>query len=110
MTIARWHPEETISRQEQFILKRLKRNGKLYGFLRLQRHRLFDEAFQSELAGMYRETGAGKEANPPALMAMVLLLRDVSTISRQPLHEFTEQNLRRGGCDPRSRSDPWAAG
>lgn len=75
MTIERWNPEESLSRQEQFILKRLKRNGKLYGFLRLQRHRLFDEAFQADLEGMYRDTGAGKEANPPALLAMVLLLQ-----------------------------------
>jgi Transposase DDE domain/Transposase domain (DUF772) len=94
MTIARWHPKETISRQEQFILKRLKRNGKLYGFLRLQRHRLFDEAFQAELAGMYRETGAGKDANPPALMAMVLLLQAYAGASDATAVELSLLDLR----------------
>lgn len=94
MTIERWHPEETISRQEQFILKRLKRNGKLYGFLRLQRHRLFDEAFQVELAGMYRETGAGKDANPPALMAMVLLLQAYAGASDATAVELSLLDLR----------------
>jgi hypothetical protein len=94
MTIERWHPWEAISRQEQFILKRLKRNGKLYGFLRLQRHRLFDEAFQAELAGMYRETGAGKDANPPALMAMVLLLQAYAGASDATAVELSLLDLR----------------
>jgi hypothetical protein len=94
MTIERWQPGETISRQEQFILKRLKRNGKLYGFLRLQRHRLFDEAFQAELAGMYRETGAGKDANPPALMAMVLLLQAYAGASDATAVELSLLDLR----------------
>jgi Transposase DDE domain/Transposase domain (DUF772) len=94
MTIERWHPEETISRQEQFILKRLKRNGKIYGFLRLQRHRLFDDAFQAELAGMYRETGAGKNANPPALMAMVLLLQAYAGASDATAVELSLLDLR----------------
>jgi hypothetical protein len=94
MTIERWYPGETISRQEQFILKRLKRNGKLYGFLRLYRHRLFDEAFQAELAGMYRGTGAGKDANPPALMAMVLLLQAYAGASDASAVELSLLDLR----------------
>jgi hypothetical protein len=94
MTIERWQPEETISRQEQFILKRLKRNGKLYGFLRLQRHRLFDEDFQAELAGMYRDTGAGKDANPPALLAMVVLLQAYAGVSDATAVELSLLDLR----------------
>ena len=94
MTIERWNPEEAISRQEQFILKRLKRNGKLYAFLRLQRHRLFDEAFQAELEEMYRDTGAGKDANPPALMAMVLLLQSYAGASDATAVELSLMDLR----------------
>jgi Transposase DDE domain/Transposase domain (DUF772) len=75
MTIERWHPTEIISRQENFILSRLKRNGKLYAFLRAQRRRLFDDAFQAELESMYRGTGAGKPPLPPAFLAMVVLLQ-----------------------------------
>lgn len=75
MAIMRWNPSETISRQEKFILGRLKRNGTLYAFLRHHRRQLFDDAFQLELETMYRDTGAGKDANPPAMMAMVLLLQ-----------------------------------
>jgi hypothetical protein len=94
MTINRWHPEESISRQEQFILKRLKRNGKLYGFLRLHRHRLFDDAFQAELATMYRDTGAGKDPNPPALMAMALLLQAYAGASDATAVELALLDLR----------------
>ena len=65
MTIARWTPPVAPTRQEQFLLKRLGRVRKLLGFLRLHRHELFDDAFQEELASMYRATGAGKEARPP---------------------------------------------
>src|SRR5438477_9007647 len=69
MTIARWTPPVAPTRQEQFLLKRLGRVRKLLGFLRLHRHELFDDAFQEELASMYRTTGAGKDALPPAMMA-----------------------------------------
>jgi hypothetical protein len=59
----------------QFLLERLTRTHKLFSFLRLRRGELFDDAFQGELESMYRDTGAGKEAVPPALLAMVVLLR-----------------------------------
>ena len=49
----------------------MKRKGKLFAFLRLYRHELFDNAFQSELDGMYRESGEGKQPVAPALLAMV---------------------------------------
>jgi hypothetical protein len=47
----------------------------MYVFLRLHGAELFDGAFQDELAGMYRDTGEGKEPVPPALLCMVLLLQ-----------------------------------
>jgi hypothetical protein len=53
MAINRWNPSQIVSRQEKFILGRLKRNGKLYAFLRQHRHQLFDDAFQHELEAMY---------------------------------------------------------
>jgi hypothetical protein len=53
----------------------MKRTGKLFAFLRLHRHELFDDEFQSELDEMYRTTGEGKEPAAPALLAMVVLLQ-----------------------------------
>lgn len=73
MAIKRWSPSEIVSRQEKFILGRLKRNGKMFAFLRHHRRQLCDEGFQAALDTMYRDTGAGKDALPPALMAMVVL-------------------------------------
>jgi hypothetical protein len=94
MAIKRWTPSQIVSRQEAFILKRLKRNGKLYAFLRLHRQQLFDDAFQLELEAMYRDTGAGKEPHPPALMAMVVLLQSYAGASDATAVELSLLDLR----------------
>lgn len=94
MTIARWTPPVAPTRQEQFLLKRLDRVRKLLGFLRLHRHELFDEAFQEELATMYRSTGAGKAARPPALMAMAMLVQGYLGMSDAEMVELTVVDLR----------------
>ncbi len=94
MTIARWKPPVAPTRQEQFLLKRLDRVRKLLGFLRVHRHELFDDAFQDELASMYRTTGAGKDALPPALMAMAMLVQGYLGISDAEMVELTVVDLR----------------
>ena len=94
MTIARWTPPVAPTRQEQFILKRLGRVRKLLGFLRLHRHELFDDVFHNELASMYRTTGAGKEARPPAMMAMAMLVQGYLGISDAEMIELTVLDLR----------------
>jgi hypothetical protein len=94
MTIARWTPPVVPTRQEQFLLKRLDRVRKLLGFLRLHRHELFDDAFQDELAAMYRTTGAGKQARPPAMMAMATLVQGYLGISDAEMIELTVVDLR----------------
>ena len=75
MTVPRWTPESKSSKREELLLKRLGRTKKLFAFLREQRLELFDEAFQDELAGMYRDSGEGKTPVPPGLLAMVVLLQ-----------------------------------
>jgi hypothetical protein len=94
MAIKRWNPNQNISRRENFILGRLKRNGKLYAFLRQHRHQLFDDAFQAELETMYRDTGAGKDPHPPALLAMVVLLQAYSGASDAAAVELSLLDLR----------------
>jgi hypothetical protein len=71
----RWSPSVTLSKREQFLVGRMKRTGKLFAFFRHCRHELFDDAFQSELEGMYRATGEGKDPVAPALLSMVVLLQ-----------------------------------
>ena len=46
MDTKRWVLRPEYTRQEQWLMKRLVRTGKLFGFLRKHRHELFDEAFQ----------------------------------------------------------------
>lgn len=94
MEIKRWHPQREYSRQEQFLMKRLTRTRKLFGFLREERHELFDDAFQSELESMYRQSGAGKEPLSPALLAMVVLLQAYHGISDAEAVELSVVDLR----------------
>ncbi len=70
-----WSAPVELTRKEELICKRLKRTGKLFVFLRKQRHRLFDEAFQQELAAMYADHPRGTPPLPPAMLAMVTLLQ-----------------------------------
>ena len=75
-------------------MKRLDRVRKLLGFLRVHRRRLFDDAFQDELAAMYRDTGAGKAPVPPALMAMATFVQAYLGVSDAEMIELTVVDLR----------------
>ncbi len=105
MTLARWLPTCVVSKQEDALLKRLSRTRKLFAFLRLHRMNIFTGAFQAELETMYRSTGAGLEAIPPALMAMAALLQGYLGVSDAEAVELTVVDLRwqmvldRLGCD-----------
>lgn len=94
MAMKRWTPAAKVTKQESFLLKRLVRTKKLFGFLREVRQELFDEEFQAELEGMYRETGAGKVPVPPALMAMAVLLQAYAGASDAEAVELTVVDLR----------------
>ena len=94
MAITRWVPPEKLSRQEEMLCKRLDRVRKLLGFLRLHRHVLFNDEFQAELEGMYRDTGAGKEPVPPALMAMATFVQAYLGVSDAEMVELTVVDLR----------------
>lgn len=77
----RWSPSVEYSETEKRLLKLAGRSRKLFVFLREHRHKLFDDAFQSELETMYRATGQGEAAQPPALMCMALLLQGYLQVS-----------------------------
>ena len=89
MSIARWNPPEALSFVERQFVKRMARTGKLFAFLREQRHAIFDDALQDELAKMYRDTGAGAEAVAPGLMAMATLLQGYLGASDAEMVELT---------------------
>lgn len=90
----RWEPRTTFSKQEKFILSRMAKKRHLFGFLRNHRHELFDAAFQQELEGMYRATGAGKPPRPPAMMAMAALLQGYCDVSDSDVVELSILDVR----------------
>jgi len=73
MAMTRWNPRQTYTKHEEWGMRGLGRTRKLFAFLRAHRHELFADACQAELAGRYRDTGAGKPPVPPALVARVTL-------------------------------------
>jgi len=89
MSIPRWNPSTSTTEQESYLLSRLRRTRKLYGFLRVHRRELFDDGFQEELETMYRATGAGKPPCPPALLAMACLLQGYQKVSDAEAVELT---------------------
>ena len=53
-----WRPPAEPSPAEQAVIKAVRR-AKLFVFLRLHRHELFDEQFQAELAESYVDSPKG---------------------------------------------------
>lgn len=94
MAIDRWRPRPGYTKQEEVLLRRLRKGRKLFAFLRDCRSELFDDAFQAELESMYRDTGAGKDPKPPALLAMALLLQGYDRVSDFEAVEMTVVDLR----------------
>jgi hypothetical protein len=89
-----WTPRQDHTKREEFVLRRLRRTRKLVAFLRDHRQELFDEQFQAELESMYRDTGAGREPVPPALLAMIVLLQSYLGVSDAEAVELTVVDLR----------------
>ena len=81
MAIPRWTPRTETTKREDKLLKRVSKTRKLFGFLRTYRSQLFNEAYQEELASMYRDTGEGREPVAPALLAMATLLQAYANVS-----------------------------
>jgi hypothetical protein len=88
-----WQPPVELSKQEEQIMKRIKK-AKLFVFLRQHRHELLDEAFQQELASLYRPTERGQPPVPPALLALALILEAYTGVSDDEVIEATVMDRR----------------
>lgn len=88
-----WHPPIERSAAEQAILARVRR-AKLLVFLRDQRHRLFSEAFQVELAACYPDTRQGRPPTPPAQLALATLVQAYTGVSDDEVIEATTMDRR----------------
>jgi hypothetical protein len=69
-----WRPPVEPSLAEQTVI-RLVRRAKLFVWLRLHRHELFDEAFQAELAAAYQESPKGQPPVAPAQLGLATILQ-----------------------------------
>jgi hypothetical protein len=88
-----WRPPVELSAQEEQIVARIRR-AKLFVFLRRHRHELFDEAFQEELAGLYRPVGRGHPPIAPAVLALALILEAYTGVSDHEVIEATVMDRR----------------
>src|SRR5262245_49018864 len=69
-----WQPPVALSPAEQSIVARIRR-AKLFVFLRQRRHELCTDAFQAELATIFRDRPKGQPPIPPAQLALVTMLQ-----------------------------------
>src|SRR5437763_15405531 len=69
-----WRPPVEPSPAEQMVIKAVRR-AKLFVFLRLHRHELFDGQFQAELAQAYADSAKGQPPVPPAQLALATIVQ-----------------------------------
>src|SRR5216684_8663770 len=83
-----WRPPVQPSAAEQAVIKAVRR-AKLFVFLRLHRHELFDEQFQAELARAYADRPKGQPPVPPARLALATILQAYTGVSDEEVIEST---------------------
>jgi Transposase DDE domain/Transposase domain (DUF772) len=93
MQPAMWKPPVMLTQQEEHIVTKI-RKAKLFVFLRHHRHELFDEAFQEELASLYRPVERGRPPVAPAMLALALILEAYTGVSDDEVIEATVMDRR----------------
>lgn len=93
MQPALWKPPVTLTQQEEQIVNKI-RKAKLFVFLRHHRHELFDDAFQEELASLYRPVERGHPPVAPATLALALILEAYTGASDDEVIEATVMDRR----------------
>jgi len=88
-----WRPPVDPSPAEQAVIKAVRR-AKLFVFLRLHRHELFDEPFQAELAQAYTDSPKGQPPVPPARLALATILQAYAKVSDDEVIEATVMDRR----------------
>jgi hypothetical protein len=88
-----WRLSAELTKREQQVAGLLRKTGRFYVFLRTIQPRLFDEAFQAELARAYGKP-RGTEPVPPALLATVTLLQAYGGVSDAAAVETATVDLR----------------
>jgi hypothetical protein len=88
-----WRPPAEPTPAEQAVIKAVRR-ARLFVFLRLHRHELFDEQFQAELAEAYVDSPKGQPPVPPARLALATILQAYTKVSDDEVIEATVMDRR----------------
>src|SRR5207244_7709383 len=88
-----WRPPVEPSPAEQAVIKAVRR-AKLFVFLRLHRHELFDEEFQGEVAQVYVDSPKGQPPVPPAQLALATVLQAYAGVAADEVVEATVMGRR----------------
>lgn len=88
-----WQVSVELSTQEERIVAQIRR-AKLFVFLRYHRHELFDDAFQQELATLYRTSKRGHPPIAPAQLALAVILQAYTGVSDDEVIEATLMDRR----------------
>jgi DDE family transposase/transposase-like protein DUF772 len=88
-----WRPPTEPSQAEQAVIRAVRR-ARLFVFLRLHRHELFDEPFQAELAEAYVDSPKGQPPVPPAQLALATILQAYTKVSDDEVIEATVMDRR----------------
>ena len=88
-----WRPPAEPSPAERAVIKAVRR-AKLFVFLRLHRHELFDEQFQAGLAETYVDSPKGQPPVPPAQLALATILQAYTGVSDDEVIEATVMDRR----------------
>ena len=71
----RWNPADELRPIERLMIRKMKRTGRLFRFLRLHRRSLLTEEFQEAMAAIDADSPLPPPPVPPALLMMVTLLQ-----------------------------------
>lgn len=88
-----WRPPIEPSEAERAVLGRIKK-AKLFVFLREHRQEIFGEAFQEELASIYKDSSLGQPPIPPAQLALAVILQAYTGVSDDEAIEATVMDRR----------------
>ena len=92
-----WRPPVEPLPAEQMVIKAVRR-AKLFVFLRLHRHELFDGQFQVELARAYADGPKGQPPVPPAQLALATIVQAYTGVSDDEVIEATVMDRRCSWC------------
>ena len=89
-----WSPPVEMSEREARMVKRLRKKGRFYVFLREHRHEILTAEVQAELAGLYKKSAKGQPPILPERLALATLLQAYLGLSDEDTVDATQMDKR----------------